>query len=37
VSTTYGIITRSGGTIRCEGESGRGATFYVYLPVADDD
>jgi signal transduction histidine kinase len=35
LSTTYGIITRAGGTIRCESKPDAGTTFYVYLPVAE--
>ena len=34
LSTVYGIVEKSGGTIRVESELGRGTAFHVYLPPA---
>ncbi|MFW6333711.1 MAG: PAS domain-containing hybrid sensor histidine kinase/response regulator [Desulfosalsimonas sp.] len=36
LSVSYGIIKNAGGTIRVDSEPGRGAAFYVYLPVAEE-
>ncbi len=35
LSVVYGIVGKYGGELRVENEVGRGAAFYVYLPVAD--
>jgi PAS domain S-box-containing protein len=37
LSTVYGIIEQTGGTIRVDTTPGRGSRFSVYLPRADDD
>jgi PAS domain S-box-containing protein len=34
LSTVYGVVEQSGGTVTVESELGRGATFNVYLPHA---
>ena len=36
LATVYGIITQNGGAISVESELGRGATFHIDLPAADD-
>ncbi|PTN36769.1 ATP-binding protein [Desulfonatronum sp. SC1] len=35
LASVYGIVKGHGGHIHCCSESGRGATFRIYLPVAD--
>ncbi len=37
LSTTYGIVSQSGGGIEVESTAGRGATFKIYLPYIDDE
>ena len=37
LSTVYGIVQQTGGTIRVDTTPGRGSRFSVYLPRAEDD
>jgi len=37
LSTVYGIVEQTGGTIRVDTTPGRGSRFAVYLPRAEDD
>jgi len=37
LSTVYGIVEQTGGTIRVDTTPGRGTRFSVYLPRAEDD
>jgi two-component system cell cycle sensor histidine kinase/response regulator CckA len=36
LSTTYGIVTQSGGQIVAESEPGKGSRFLIYLPSAEE-
>jgi len=35
LAVSYGIVQRHGGTIRVQSEAGRGSTFTIWLPVAE--
>jgi len=37
LSTTYGIVKRHDGLIRVESATGKGTTFWIYLPVMGQD
>src|SRR6266702_149071 len=37
LSTVHGIIAQSKGRIECESQPGQGATFRIYLPIAQTD
>jgi signal transduction histidine kinase len=37
LSTVYGIVTQSNGTVRVESAPGEGSCFSVYLPAVGDD
>ncbi len=37
LSTVYGIMQQNGGAIRVESEVGRGTTFHIYLPCAEEE
>src|SRR6266568_1594390 len=37
LSTVHGIIAQSKGCIECESQPGQGATFRIYLPIAQTD
>jgi PAS domain S-box-containing protein len=37
LSMVYGIVTQSGGAVTVDSAPGRGTTFHVLLPMADDD
>jgi PAS domain S-box-containing protein len=36
LSTVYGIVKQSGGAVEVESAVGKGSTFRVYLPIAED-
>lgn len=37
LASAYSMVTRHGGTLRCESTPGKGTTFHVLLPVAPSD
>ncbi len=37
LASAYGIIKNHGGTIHVYSEKGKGATFYIHLPVCEED
>lgn len=36
LSVVYGLLQQSGGAVRVESQVGKGTSFFVYLPAADD-
>jgi two-component system cell cycle sensor histidine kinase/response regulator CckA len=36
LATVYGIVTQSGGQIRAESQPGKGSTFLISFPIADE-
>jgi PAS domain S-box-containing protein len=37
LASVYGIVQQAGGHVTIESESGKGTTFFVYLPATDED